>query len=125
MYVEHRYFGPSTPNPVDWKYLTAEQDAGDYHYIRTLFGKVYKGKWIATGVSKGGQTATEYKVFYPDDVDVTIPYVAPINYARLDPRIDEHFKTVGTKEQRKQIKDIQLYLLKNKSHVLCLYGKNC
>ena len=118
LYVEHRYFGPSTPNPVDWKYLTTEQDAGDYHYIRFLFGKVYKGKWVATGVSKGGQTATEYKVFYPDDVDVTIPYVAPINYERLDKRIDRHFTTVGTKKQRKYIKDIQLYLLKNKSTVL-------
>ncbi len=118
LYVEHRYFGPSTPNPVDWKYLTAEQDAGDYHYIRNLFGKFYKGKWIATGVSKGGQTATEYKVFYPDDVDVTIPYVAPINYSRLDSRIDAHFKKVGTKEERKHIKDIQMYLLQNKNVVL-------
>lgn len=118
LYVEHRYFGPSTPSPVDWKYLTAEQDAGDYHYIRNLFGQVYTGKWIATGVSKGGQTATEYKIFYPDDVDVTIPYVAPINYSRLDSRIDDHFKKVGTKEQRKHIKDIQVYLLKNKSTVL-------
>jgi len=118
LYVEHRYFGPSTPNPVDWKYLTAEQDAGDYHYIRTLFGKFYKGKWIATGVSKGGQTATEYKVFYPDDVDATIPYVAPINYSRLDTRIDKHFKKVGTKEQRKHIRDIQIYLLQNKNTVL-------
>jgi hypothetical protein len=118
LYVEHRYFGPSTPNPVDWKYLTAEQDAGDYHYIRNLFGKIFKGKWIATGVSKGGQTATEYKVFYPDDVDVTIPYVAPINYSKLDSRIDNHFKKVGTKEQRNHIKEIQLYLFKNKNLVL-------
>lgn len=123
LYVEHRYFGPSTPNPVEWKYLTAEQDAGDYHYIRVLFGKVYKGKWIATGVSKGGQTATEYKVFYPNDVDVTIPYVAPINYSRLDRRIDAHFKKVGTKDQRKHIKDIQLYLLKNKNSILPAWKK--
>jgi hypothetical protein len=117
-YVEHRYFGTSVPDPVDWKYLTAEQDAGDYHAIRMLFGQLYKGKWIATGVSKGGQTATEYKVFYPDDVDVTIPYVAPINYSRLDKRIDTHFKKVGTSAQRKYIRDIQLYYLKNKSAVL-------
>lgn len=123
LYVEHRYFGPSTPSPVNWKYLTAEQDAGDYHYIRTLFGKIYKGKWVATGVSKGGQTATEYKVYYPQDVDVTIPYVAPINYARLDKRIDKHFKKVGTKEQRAKIKDIQLYYLKNKSSILPLWSK--
>ena len=118
LYVEHRYFGKSVPSPLDWKYLNAEQDAGDYHYIRTLFGKFFTGKWITSGVSKGGQTCTEYKVFYPDDVDVSIPYVAPINYARLDKRIDEHFKKVGTAEQRKHIFDIQMYLLKNKKSIL-------
>ena len=74
-------------------------------------------------MSKGGQTATEYKVFYPDDVDVTIPYVAPINYSRLDKRIDKHFKKVGTAAQRKHIKDIQLYLFKNKSTVLSEWSK--
>ena len=123
LYVEHRYFGPSTPNPVEWKYLTTEQDAGDYHYIRTLFGKIYKGKWVATGVSKGGQTATEYKVFYPNDVDVTIPYVAPINYERLDPRIDKHFTKVGTRSQRKHITAVQFYLMKNKKTILPAWEK--
>lgn len=121
LYVEHRYFGLSTPDPVDWKHLNAQQDAGDYHYIRTLFGQIYKGKWVATGISKGGQTATEYKVYFPNDVDVTIPYVAPINYARLDKRIDKHFFTVGTKKVRKQIKDIQYYLLENKKSVMPIW----
>jgi len=125
LYVEHRYFGPSTPTQVDWKYLNAEQDANDYHNIRKAFGQIYKGKWVATGVSKGGQTATEYKVYFPDDVDVTIPYVAPINYTRLDKRIDKHFKKVGTSEKRKQLKDIQLYLLKNKTAVLDEWIKIC
>jgi hypothetical protein len=123
LYVEHRFFGPSSPNPVEWKYLNARQDAGDYHYIRTLFGQIYKGKWIATGVSKGGQTATEYKVYFPNDVDVTVPYVAPLNYARLDSRIDKHFKKVGTEEQRQKIKDIQMYLLIHKSQVLPVWTK--
>ncbi len=123
LYVEHRYFGASTPSPIDWKYLNTWQDASDYHYIRALFGQFYKGKWIATGVSKGGQTATEYKVYYPDDVDVTIPYVAPLNYERLDSRIDDHFLTVGTKEQRKLIKDIQYYMFKKKSSVLPVWER--
>lgn len=118
LYVEHRYFGQSVPSPLDWKYLTAEQDAGDYHYIRTLFGKFFTGKWIATGVSKGGQTCTEYKVYYPNDVDVTIPYVAPINLAKFDKRIDRHFTKVGTSHDREQVRGIQDYLLKNKKRVL-------
>lgn len=125
LYVEHRFFGKSVPDNMEYKYLTAEQDAGDYHAIRQLFGKIYPGKWIATGVSKGGQTATEYKVFYPDDVDVTIPYVAPINYKRLDKRIDKHFRTVGTEECREQLKSIQKYLLQQKKATLPLYESIC
>ncbi len=125
LYIEHRYFGNSVPEKMDWRYLTAGQDAADYHAIRELFGKIYSGKWIATGVSKGGQTATEYKVFYPDDVDVTIPYVAPINYKRLDKRINRHFRIVGTDECRDLIRDIQLYLLKNKKVTLPLYDSIC
>ena len=121
LFVEHRYFGLSTPDPLDWKFLNAEQDAGDYHQIRQIFGQIYKGKWIATGVSKGGQTTTEYKVYYPDDVDVSVPYVAPLNYARLDKRIDKHFKKVGTSKDRKQLKDIQNYLLKNKFNVMPIW----
>ena len=121
LYVEHRYFGISTPALVDWKYMTAEQDAGDYHAIHQLFGQLFTGKWISTGVSKGGQTAVEYKVFYPEDVDVSIPYVAPLNYCLQDKRIDRHFKHVGTKEDREKIKDLQLYLFKNKKKILPIY----
>jgi hypothetical protein len=125
LYVEHRYFGASAPAILDWKYLTAEQDAADYHAIRLLFSRIYPGKWLATGVSKGGQTATEYKVFYPDDVDATIPYVAPLNYSLLDKRIDKHFRKVGTGECRDHIKEIQMYLLKNKAVTLPLYESIC
>lgn len=125
IYVEHRYFGASVPKKMDWKYLTAEQDAGDYHAIRTTFGRIYPGKWITTGVSKGGQTAVAYRVFYPDDVDLTIPYVAPMNYKRLDGRINRHFKTVGTEECRKHIIGLQEYYLKNKKELLPLYEKMC
>jgi hypothetical protein len=125
LYIEHRYFGKSTPGPGNWQFLTAEQDAGDYHYIRQLFGSIYHGKWVSTGVSKGGQSATEYKVYYPDDVDVTIPYVAPLNYKRLDKRIDRHFKHVGTAECREHIRKIQDFLLMNKMSTLPIYERLC
>jgi hypothetical protein len=125
IYVEHRYFGASVPEKPDWNYLTVEQDAADYHAIRLLFGQIYKGKWVSTGVSKGGQTATEYKVFYPDDVDASIPYVAPINYSLQDKRIDKHFYKVGDKECRKHLREIQDYLLQNKKSTLPQYIKMC
>jgi hypothetical protein len=121
LYVEHRFFGASVPEKLDWKYLTVEQDAADYHAIRQLFGQIYKGKWVTTGVSKGGQSAVEYKVFYPDDVDATIPYVAPLNYKLRDKRIDRHFRKVGTPECREHIRKIQDYLLQNKKLTLPMY----
>ncbi|MCZ7613025.1 MAG: hypothetical protein M5T52_05705 [Ignavibacteriaceae bacterium] len=31
--VEHRYFGESKPDSLDWNYLTIEQAANDHHKI--------------------------------------------------------------------------------------------
>ena len=69
IFVEYRYFLESTPDPKDWQYLTAENSADDLHAITTTFKNIYSGKWIATGISKGGQTTLLYRTFYPDDVD--------------------------------------------------------
>lgn len=76
IFVEYRYFDQSTPDPKDWQYLTAEASADDLHAVRQAFGTIYPGKWIATGISKGGQTTLLYRTFYPEDVDVSVPYVA-------------------------------------------------
>ena len=80
IFVEYRYFLESTPEPRDWKHLTAENSADDLHAIREAFKTIYPGKWIATGISKGGQTAMLYRTFYPNDVDITVPYVGPLCY---------------------------------------------
>ncbi len=56
VFVEYRYFLESTPEPKDWRYLTAESSADDLHAVTTAFKNIYPGKWIATGISKGGQT---------------------------------------------------------------------
>ncbi|MFA6482814.1 MAG: S28 family serine protease, partial [Bacteroidales bacterium] len=98
--VEHRYFGQSAPDPLDWTYLTVWQAASDHHAIVQLFKQLYPGKWISTGVSKDGQTAMMFKAFYPDDIDVAIPYVAPLNTAKVDPRIFSFLSSVGTPEER-------------------------
>ena len=78
IFVEYRYFLESTPEPRDWQYLTAESSADDLHAVREAFKSIYPGKWIATGISKGGQTAMLYRTFYPNDVDITVPYVGPL-----------------------------------------------
>ena len=94
--VEHRYYGESKPSSLNWKYLNIKQAAADIHRIASLFRRIYWGKWISSGWSKGGQTALIYRWLYPDDVDATIAYDAPVNFALEEPRIDSFFLTVGT-----------------------------
>lgn len=109
--VEHRYFLESSPDSLDYDYLNFEQVTADLHKINQLFKKIYKGKWIASGISKGGTTTIFYRYFYPDDVDVSIPYVAPVNHSEEDPRIYEFFDKVGTAECRADLKEYQIKML--------------
>lgn len=125
IFVEHRYFLESTPEPKDWQYLTAENSADDLHAITTAFKDFYPGKWIATGISKGGQTALLYRTFYPDDVDISVPYVAPLCYAAEDGRHEPFLRKVSTAEDRKKIEDFQLEVLKRKTSLLPRFEKYC
>lgn len=122
--VEHRYFGKSIPNPIDWPNLTIKNAADDMHEIVTSFKGLYKGKWVAMGYSKGGQTALFFKCFYPNDVDATIAYVAPINVAQEDPRIYRFFATVSDEATRNKIRDFQIALLKREDEVLAQLKPN-
>lgn len=115
--VEHRYFGKSVPEKIDWQYLNIEQAAADHHKIVELLKELYKGKWINTGVSKGGQTTLYHRYFYPTDVDVSVPYVAPINLAQEDPRIYMFLNTVGTAECREKIRKFQRAFLSKKDEM--------
>ena len=101
--IEHRYFEESTPDSVDWKYLTTWQAATDHHRIIELFKPVFSGRWSTTGVSKGGQTVMFHRYYYPDDVDVSVPYVAPLNFGPEDPRMEPFLENVGTAECRDRI----------------------
>ncbi|RMF21741.1 MAG: hypothetical protein D6765_15235, partial [Bacteroidetes bacterium] len=93
--VEHRYFGESMPDSVDYTYLTFEQASADLHHIRQLLGRLYAGKWVSTGISKGGTNTLLYRYFYPEDVDASVAYVAPVNHSVEDPRIYAFLRTVG------------------------------
>ncbi len=118
--IEHRYFGKSLTDSLDYNYLTLKQVTGDLHHINSIFKKIYKSKWISTGVSKGGATTLFYRYFYPNDVDVSVNYVGPINNAFEDKRIYKFLDTVGTKTCRDKIYSFQKYLLKNKKEILPL-----
>ncbi len=118
--VEHRYFLESSPDSLIYDYLNFEQVTADLHKINQLFRTIYSGKWIASGISKGGTTTIFYRYFYPDDVDVSIPYVAPVNLGKADKRIYEFLDNIGTKECRKDIYDFQVRMLRKASDVKSL-----
>ena len=115
IFVEHRYFGQSCPDTLNWKYLTVENAAADHHKIVEIFKKYYTKSWINTGISKGGQTAVYHRALYPNDVEVTVAYVAPLNFSVEDKRHGKFLASVpGTKDERGKIKAFQLQILKNR-----------
>lgn len=121
--VEHRFFGRSVPAPLDWADLTVRNSAADLHAIVRILKTLYPGKWVSTGASKSGQTALFYKCFYPDDMDATVPYSAPINIAQEDPRLYRFLETVGDAETRARIRDYQRALFRREDELLPLVAK--
>jgi hypothetical protein len=118
--VEHRFFGRSMPSPIKWEFLTVKQSADDLHAVVTALKTLYTGKWVSTGASKGGQTALFYKCYYPEDVNATVAYVAPVNVAQEDPRIYQFLQTAGDAATRRKIKDFQIALFKHEDEILPL-----
>jgi PS-10 peptidase S37 len=116
--IEFRYFGRSKPDSLLWDYLTFEQATADLHHVNQLFRNIYRNKWISTGISRGGQTAIYYKTFYPADVDLAIPYVAPLPNSLEDKRIYYFLDTVGSPECRKKIFNVQKFLLEHETEAV-------
>src|SRR5207248_2569176 len=114
--MEYRYFLPSRPQPENWaKQLTIWQAAADEHRAVQAFKAIYPGKWLATGGSKGGMTATYFRRFFPDDVDATIPYVAP-NEVVQDGSYNRFLARVGNDPAcRANLKAIQRDTLKRRA----------
>lgn len=125
VFVEHRYFSGSVPDSVDWQYLTAQNSASDLHLITTLFKQIYPQKWISTGISKGGQTALIYRAFFPNDVDITVPYVAPVSRSAEDGRHEPFLNVVGDKKTRQAILSFQREVLKRRGEIIPLLEKFC
>ncbi len=119
--VEHRYFDDSTPENPDWNFMTIPQAAADHHRIVEFFKKYFLGKWISTGISKGGSTAIFHRKFYPADVDVTVPYVAPLNYSIGDKRLERFLENVSTPECRTKVKSFQREVLKRRDELIPMF----
>ena len=123
---EYRYFAESVPSvsgfpndPHSWDYLTVDNSLSDIHHVRQAMGQIFKGKWISTGISKGGQTTMFYRATYPDDVDVSVSYVAPLNKSVEDGRHEPFLaKKVGTKDEREDVFDAQEELMERKQRLM-------
>lgn len=112
--VEHRFFGESVPDSLNWEYLDTYQAASDHHRVIELFSEMFSGKWITTGISKGGQTVMYHSFYYPDDADIRVPYVAPLNFGPEDERIYTFLDTVGSDYCRERVLKAQLNILRNR-----------
>lgn len=118
VFVEHRYFSESVPDSLDWQYLTVANAAGDHHAVHELLDDYFTGKWIATGISKGGQTALYYLTLYPEDADITVPYVAPLNYSVEDGRHEPFLERVATPEERARVRAFQEEVLRRRDRLM-------
>ena len=132
--VEHRYFLESVPymqddpnitaETLNWDYMTAENEAADLHNVNQTLRQVLKGKWIATGISKGGQTTMFYTAYYPEDLDVSVPYVGPlckgVEDGRHEPFLAEY---AGTPEDREILKAFQTEFLKRRATIKPMFEK--
>jgi len=119
--VEHRFFSESAPDSLEWQYLNIWQAATDHHRIVTLFKDFYNSKWINTGISKGGQTTMYHRRYYPNDVDVSVPYVAPLNFSVEDKRVYEFIDNVSIEDCRKRVNDFQTLVLEKRDDFMPLF----
>jgi len=112
--VEHRYFLESKPD-AGWEHLTAENAANDYHRVITELKTVFPKKWIGTGISKGGQNSAIFRAFFPDDVDITVPYVGPFCRSREDGRHEPFIANfAGSISDRKAVREFQTEFLERR-----------
>jgi hypothetical protein len=126
LFIEHRYFGKSVPDSIDWKYLTVENAAADHHHIAEIFKQIYPAKWISTGISKGGQASLYYRMLYPGDVALTVAYVAPLNFSVEDKRHSRFIRhKAGTAPERKAVYSFQKEILQRKASLLPMFEKYC
>jgi hypothetical protein len=126
LFVEHRFFGKSVPDSLNWDDLTVENAAADQHHIVELFKTLYPKKWISTGISKGGETVLYHRALYPSDVEISVPYVAPLNFSVEEKRHDRFIRhKIGTASDRREVKRCQMEFLKRKKQMMPFFEQVC
>lgn len=122
--IQHRYFEQSTPIPTDWQYMRGKYAAHDMHVITNTMKQLYKGKFVASGISKGGQNTMIYATYYPNDMDFYVPYVGPVCFDVEDGRHEKFLANIGPKEDRKRIFDFQVEVLKRRENMVALLDEH-
>ena len=117
IHLEHRFFGQSRPPSMDWAKLDIFQAASDAHRIVQAFRPLFPAKWLSTGGSKGGMTATFHRFFYPDDVFASVPYEAPVSYGTSDPAYIPFLHHVGNADCREKVSAFQVELLRRRGEI--------
>ena len=111
--VEYRYHGFSLPQGDNdrFNYLSAWQQSQDLHAIVTDLKKALftgDGKWLSTGVSKNGVTTAQYayydEMYGWNDIDVYVPFVAPITPQEWDLRVGTYMLTESSKDVQADLK---------------------
>ncbi|WP_366935083.1 hypothetical protein [Pyxidicoccus fallax] len=106
--VEHRFFGTSRPESLDWSKLTVWQAAADAHRVAEAFKPLYRGRWLSTGVFKGGTAALTHRFFFPGDVVATVPYSAHHARGLTDERHARFLRTqAGDAACREKLEAVQ------------------
>ncbi len=64
-----------------------------------------------------------HSYYYPEDVDVRVPYVAPLNFGVEDPRVYTFLDHVGSAGERRKVKRYQKTALKYQERYLPAFKK--
>ena len=122
--VEYRYHGFSLPegDKDSFTYMTAEQHSKDLHAIVSDLKKALitgSGKWLSTGVSKNGDTSTQYAYFDElngwNDIDVYVPFASPITIQEDDIRIGTYMITKSTKDKLADLEKVYKKLVDDRA----------
>lgn len=112
--VESRFYGDSVPHPTLWRYLTAWQEAADEHHVVQVFRRLYRARWLITGVSKGGETAIFHDYYFPHDFAGTFAWSAPSITDTFSRSYDHFLASVGTAACRKALLNAQVRALRHR-----------
>jgi hypothetical protein len=113
--VEHRFYGDSVLHPARWNDLTIWQEAADEHHVVDVFKKLYRARWLITGISKGGETSIFHDFYYPHDFAGTFAWSAPSITDTFSHRYDRFLANVGTAACRTALLQAQIRALRNRA----------